>query len=953
MYFPNHRFALSLIMSAALAGCGAGGNSDTSSNGNSDELTAITEYPALEGTEHGESVREAIEESTTMSSEEKSFALSALDEIGITVSTDGLERSTINSAVMDPSFSINDSEKFFTLNTTDGVTVVRSDINQIYAGLTPTNGSPTYRNTPLTVTLMTTTNERSFPILTDGRGSHAAIAGRFYSGKTVFFGKDNWLNDMANSTTQTSGEKLFYKNLLSWLTAENPNGYAQKLAANGRMNVWAMPSSISSAAALPNLAITVKPLPNDTNAGVIDPRVYPLLILTETMTDAQIDVVKDYLASGGAVLGARNLWWLTPGTAVKDLYGNDLLKYPYIKFMKEAGAAPAQNAVMFNGLVNGYPLLPTMGVDHVSIAYPPDASEMTKRILNGTAISSVNGLVGNTDDDKFVALSTIMGRLAISNPGNLAFQDVNSYVEQTFAQKMSQGKVDCNANIYLCALQRSILENVTPNAKTKAHPAAAIYPKLSAITTTPAKIVTVTDKVFGTGYATPAAWISTDRWINAGQVVKITVPTTTDPKLDVIIGAQTDLLTKSGNAIQYLERLPKISWRVKLQPGVNKIATPAGGNIFLVATEAMKNKITPVSIEQAIEAPHFVLGTTNPTKFLSDVKTSDVPYIEFESNRFRLIIPNSSAKQITDPVKLANGWDQQMTWTDELLGHSGTTATDIHQSSPVKQIIVLDKQLAYGWMHAGYPIMYPDLPNIAKDMANSENPNGIGTGWGDPHEYGHNYQYPRVTNERTLSSLPTLFPYSFAPNNDISNNILALHHQFKRKQVDRLTVDGEFTTAWNFLTKPNRDYSQAGFWDGLTFFAQYHLRYGWEFHTAFFRKYREHAYNVKRDPDIAKLSLKLLPADNPSKQEQYDTFALFATKTSGFDQRANLTKWGIPISPSVAQVIAGWKYPSDEQITQLRSDCTKAKAKNSSLVCIQPGDSSLPPMVTDRPTSSN
>jgi Peptidase M60, enhancin and enhancin-like/N-terminal domain of M60-like peptidases len=952
MKLRSNIYALTIIMTATLAACGSGNDSTSDANANR-QLTIITDYPALEGLEHSDTVKESIEESTSLSSEEKAFALSSLDALGVPLATDGIERSAINAAVIDPNFSIDDSEKFFTLDTVNGITVTRTDINDIYAGLTLSNGAPTYRNAKIYASMMATTNERSFPILTDGRGSHAAIASRFYSGRTAFFSKDNWLIDMANSSTQTSGEKIFYKNLLNWLTFENPNGYKNKLITNTPMNVWAMPGTISTMTAIPNLAVTVKELPANVDAGDIDPAVYPLLIITEAMTDEQIDVLKNYLANGGAILGSRNLWSLSPGIENKNLYGIDIMKYPYIKFMKEAGAEPIQNALMVDGLFKGYPLLPTMNVDHVSIAYPPDAAEATKKVIEGQAISSIKGLVGNNDEDKFIALSTITGRLMSSNPDNLALQSLSSSVGQSFAQKLAQGKVDCNINIYMCAIQRTILENTKPSVKITAHPAATQYPGLSQNSSSSIKTVFITDKIDGTGYARPSTWISTDRWINAGQVVKISLPTNYDSKLDVIIGAQNDFLAKSGNAIQYLERMPKISWRIKLQPGLNKIATPAGGNIFLVATEKLTGKTTPVTIEQAIAVPHFVLGTSDPAKFMTDVKASDVPYIEFESNRFRLIIPNSSGKSILDPVKLANGWDQQMTWTDELLGHSAPTVNDIHQSISVKHVIVLDKQISAGWMHANYPIMYPDVLPIRNDIANVNNPNGIGTGWGDPHEYGHNFQTQQITNERNLISLPPLFAYNFAPNRDISNNLLALHHQFKRKQVDRLTVNGDYATAWAFLSKSNRDFSQVGFWDGLTFFSQYNLRYGWEFHTAFFRKYREHAYNVKRDPDISKVSLKLLHTDNPSLQDQYDAFALFASKASGYDQRENLAKWGIPISANVNQAIAAWRYPSDDKITQLRNDCTTAKLKDSSLVCIQPGDSSLPPMMTDRPVAIN
>lgn len=926
-----------------------GGSSDGTSSSADSNSDAYAYSQNIEGADHGDSLTEQIEASTTLTNEEKQSLLDSLT-LNSATDTSAVEvRALAENAVLDPNLSpmLAPEEKFFTIDEATQTTVTRDDIDTIYSGV---NASDTNRwfTEPMYAELLLSTNERTFPVVTDGRGGHLVMAGRYGNGRTVFTRTNKFVTNIAAKKSAT--DLQLFENLLSWLTENNTAGYKASKLAGQKMKVLVL-DGVTEFDRIDTLKIT-----KTTGFDFIDPNTYPMIVVGESVKDSEVSVIDDYVAQGGAVFYARLTWYQKPRGEVATLYGDNFAAYPMTRWMRKAGYG-LSSRVFRDAFVDGWPMLNFVSRDNVTAAYPPEAAEKYMKLIKGDNLeATLTGYVGKTDAEKFEAMGKIAGLLASTNPGNNALVQAWNTTDTVFSTALRKGKVDCDAAslAMACSFMRSYSELLTPaahaNVSAMTTKSAEIFPGKASGTKQTAT-VTVSSEKNGIGYNVPGTWVSTDRWINAGEELNISVPITeTNVDLDVIVGAQSDYLSNtSPNSIKYLERLPKVSWRVKLKPGANKIVTPAGGLVFLTATKKYSNRTLDVQVIGGIPSLRFKLGETDPAVFLADSKNSTVPFFEMEGERIRIIMPSSVlATFVTSPAKLTSAWDDKRSASDTYLGLTDPAgSTSVNSPSAVKELIVMDQQISAGFLHANYPVMYPVA--IAKSMV-TIGVLGVGEGWGDPHEWGHNMQTNNiVTTNHPVVTMGPLYPYNFAPSRDITNNLLSLWDGYKNGQKTRLDQEPEgYPSAWKFIGTPGNDFNKLTFWDGLTFFHQYSMRYGWDFHGMVLKKYREHAYNVRPDATFADLNIKITPEKSPSKQDQIDAFALFTSRVSGFDQRANMKAWGLPITQAVSDRIASWAYPSDEQITWMRSDCSNMRKTNPTLKCIQPGDASLSPMVFER-----
>jgi hypothetical protein len=944
--------ALAAAVLVAITACGSGSGSGS---GSGDAGVAIAEdYPLLEGQSHHTRIEEIAEDENLTVDERrlmiKAFESSSTTDVSQIASTTDVSQidasASVENAVLDPTFSplLSPEEKFFTVDSATQTTVTRNDINEIYANVIDSGNrwADSY-----TLNLLYQANERSFPVISDGRGGHLVMAGRFGLGRTAVVTHDSFLS------TKTTADSKIFENLLTWLTFNNPNGYSERKAGGQKMRILAR-SDASNLDEIPNSSVD-----RVNKFGVIDVNVYPLVLVTESVTDDEIENIQKYVANGGAIIFARTTWNIRLDGEFAAAYGNDLKAYPMMRWLKKAGYGLSGDWA-WKGVTEGeFPVLRTLTKAHVTAAYPVEAAENVSKLLKGSSLppNVLEGYAGKDTNEKIDSIYHVGSMLTKTNPGNKVLATNWNIVDNRFAMELaSKGKVDCDAIdlSQICTFMRSYLSKLTPAptalTATLTNKSAGIFPGLAIGNKVNARVVV--DSAKGTGYSVPGTWVSTDRWANAGEVINIVIPTSeTSPDLEVIIGATTDYLPKANNAERYLYRLPKASWKVKLFPGSNKIVTPAGGQIFLSATSKKENKNLTVDIEGAIPSLRFKLGETDPAAFKNSADKNKVPYFEIEGEFVRLFVPsNHLAKFAAKPVDVTSSWNNKRQASNIFLGLTDKTDTPtVHSPSPVKTAIVVDKQISVGHYHSGYPIGFPI--EVGKDVASKGT-----TGWADAHEWGHNLQGTHnldVIHPITGNFSP-LYPLNFAPNGEVTNNLLPLWDEYTRNVPLRLDIEKEgYTAAWKFVNTPGNDFSKTSHWDALVFYHQYNLRYGWDFYSKFFRKYRDHAFGTKVDQAIGDFQVKIRPDQSPSRQDHIDAFALFASRTSGFNQIGNLRAWGMSISSNVEAKILSWNYPIDDKITYVRGDCLEMQKKSPDLQCYQPGDASLAAPVYERPVKSS
>lgn len=813
-------------------------------------------------------------------------------------------------------------------------TVASTDVQKIFAGLTPSAGVPVPNTS---ARLLYAASHDVTPIITTGQGNHVGLIGRFEEGRVAVFSKEEYFRSILSGWASTPAHhRIFVENTLNWLTENQSNGFAKIKASGGSMKVLTMAGM--AGVSVPNVQF-VNMWFNDT----VTPAEYPVAILTESLTDADVLKVKKYMAAGGAVIINRDLTKLVATGEVLSKYNTNFTNYPMVKLMKEMGFIIRPETTYY-GKVGDYPMLQHASPELIEMQNPINAqAALSALIKREMPTDSVVGVMGADELAKIYNLAEIAGGVSqypTSINSQNAMPDYMVIANQKLKDAMlAGGSLDCAEYKFSCAYLRVYYKAYRPVANTPRHITADIWPGVSKNgVVTPATVV-VDGKTPGRGYGAKGAWVPTQRWINGGENITITVAGTADPELDVIIGSRTDVIDhKSGNG-QVLKRLPKISWRARLKAGVNVLSTPVGGMVFFDAIGGNADKSISVTIDGAMLVPHYIANVTPDQEFIDELKSSDVPWVYIESERGMYVVSRASALKIQNPTKLVKYMDGLYASSDKFHGLDAADSGTVHARTPVKELWATGKHLSLGYMHSGYPIMIPleTGDHIVRASAGASD-------WGFAHEHAHNMQsYPSALQSALKYKMAPLYLLDFHDTADVTNNIFSLYRTQMLGGPDGLVKTGNlgYTAAWSYLNNGSQNKKFASdtkpyAFDGLVFYAQYAMRYGWDFYAKLFRAHRDHAYGVKVDADIQKLPVKMRPDHGATDADRANAFALFASKVSGFDQRNNLKQWGISISAETAATIGNWNLPVDNDITWTRSDCNLVKAKSPDTVCVMP-----------------
>ncbi|MFI5452781.1 M60 family metallopeptidase [Pedobacter sp. UC225_61] len=276
--------------------------------------------------------------------------------------------------------------------------------------------------------------------------------------------------------------------------------------------------------------------------------------------------------------------------------------------------------------------------------------------------------------------------------------------------------------------------------------------------------------------AAPEPQYSTGYYAAPGELIKIIVPAGVNG-LSMQIGGHTDNL--SGKVP--LLRDPIIYNIKALYPGVNYMRNIYGGTIYINARFAIAQPVKFV-ISGAVVSPDFILGQTNDADWVTKVKASNVPWLEFRTKRVIFLIPRdkvlatfSSSEPLNNPTAVMTKWNEVFDLDYNAWMGLSDNAPDQRDRSPQGPWRgVLDIQLTNGYGHSGTPFVGTNDNEWFKGFTSLKGVTTSAGMWGCYHEFGHNCQQVNVWSWSTLGETTNNL-FSFKVANRIGANYNVLH----------------------------------------------------------------------------------------------------------------------------------------------------------------------------------
>ncbi|HRG75981.1 MAG TPA: M60 family metallopeptidase [Leptospiraceae bacterium] len=216
----------------------------------------------------------------------------------------------------------------------------------------------------------------------------------------------------------------------------------------------------------------------------------------------------------------------------------------------------------------------------------------------------------------------------------------------------------------------------------------------------------------------PIWLVSTGAYAAPGEEIELEVPEEFAKfPFTVQIGAHSDNVSHISGAL----RDSNVIEKKKIENRITRLKNKRGGPVFiqlgllkegeqdfvpwwLVEKEIQENKQSlkrdsfKIQIRNVIRAPRFILGKTNPQKWVDEERCNPAPWAELESKYLTIAVPSSAIRNLNNPEPVLNFWDSAIYSMSELSGRTDT----IHL---LKERFVADINTGMSYMHSGYPIV--------------------------------------------------------------------------------------------------------------------------------------------------------------------------------------------------------------------------------------------------------
>ena len=407
--------------------------------------------------------------------------------------------------------------------------------------------------------------------------------------------------------------------------------------------------------------------------------------------------------------------------------------------------------------------------------------------------------------------------------------------------------------------------NLASPESLRAHPAAHDFPG-----SVPVDAPRITRRL--TIDTTVPRWHSTGLYAAPGELVmvKVAAAVAAVGGFHVRVGAHSDSIWGRPE----WTRMPKISRRFPISTATTRVANAFGGLIFVEVPVDVDLGTITVEICDAVAAPLFVLGETDPAAWRDEIRHAPAPWAEIAGRNMIVTTDSRELRGLDDPGAVAEVWDRILDLDAELAAWSSP------RQHPERFIV--DRQISVGYMHAGYPLMahmdqsanLVDASHIAMCRYDPTHSN-----WGFFHEVGHNHQSPDWTFDGTVEvtvNLFTLYVYEFLCGTPVAQNWRG-SDAFRAEQMERYDFDNPDFGQWK------RDPLLA-----LVMYVQLQQEFGWEAYRSVFATYRAL-------PDEER------PNNDDEKRDQW---LVRFSRQVGRNLGPFFVAWGVPTSQAARDSIA-------------------------------------------------
>ena len=570
---------------------------------------------------------------------------------------------------------------------------VRADIASDYAALTlGLTNIPGSGGTPGTVVMHGRT---AFPVFTANT-----------NGTVPVVAAGHW-NDDANA-----GRGLAYSHT-GWTSTTGDMGVgmsnALRWAARGKPNAVIAKGASVSTPFINSLGYTVKTVDTTmatTNTDLTGVDVFLMNGQSDYAAGA-VTKITNFVATGGGVL-VFSTPWAASSAALAD--ANTVLCGVGLTFSGDynSGGPFPVPASAYPGYVNalvGLDLLlaQRLGTTNVAVSIQQAAADGIDGVL------AVRPL--------FPPLTNGLAQLLATYGG---FISVNA------GRTLTKASVPIEA---LCERYQAGLFDLTPAALLPKHPDAGDFPGAVA---TNAPVVNKTVIVQGNAPPDDPALINQGShgvrqpvglYARAGTVVWVKIPADkTAAGLRIQIGHHHD----ENFHLDSWHRHPKVARYEPLTNVVNEVGSPYGGLILVrVPPDSLLGDF-PITIEGAVEAPHYEQGVDSPADW---ARLQSLPGAQgyIRSTNFTAYVSRGALQGVSVPTVPMNHWGDAIATADFYMGYLRRYREEAGKT---------DRDIVAGGGHAGYPFV------MAYGRDNDELVNGIVSSgdWGFYHELGHTFQ---------------------------------------------------------------------------------------------------------------------------------------------------------------------------------------------------------------------
>lgn len=223
---------------------------------------------------------------------------------------------------------------------------------------------------------------------------------------------------------------------------------------------------------------------------------------------------------------------------------------------------------------------------------------------------------------------------------------------------------------------------------------------------------------------------STGLYVPPGTVVKVVLQTSdTAQHLVAQVGVHADNLSSLNRLTRSAENMVRT---FPMNNDTTEVYSPFGGLLQLKIADTSTRKAIRITVLGAVKAPYFKLGQTTEADWNASIRNNPAPWAELATDKIILTVPAYRIRQLNNPVKLMQFYDEVMDADADL--------AKISRNRTHPERVIVDQDVAWGYMYTvPEHIIVPDDESCGW-MVDETFMRDKGS-WGLFHELGHRHQF--------------------------------------------------------------------------------------------------------------------------------------------------------------------------------------------------------------------